>query len=126
MTVQNSKRKEEARLKRHRRIRKRLLGTKERPRLCVHRSHLNFYAQAIDDIKGNTLCAVSTLDKAFRDKMKQSQATKVKVAELLGEFMAKALSEKGVNRIVFDRGGYLYHGRVKAFADAVRKNGITF
>lgn len=90
----------------------------------MHRSLGNIYAQFIDDISGKTLCAVSTLDKTVKDKIKYGGNKKA--AEALGESAALAAKSKGIKEVVFDRGGYLYHGRVKAFADSARKNGLTF
>ncbi|MBI3306731.1 MAG: 50S ribosomal protein L18 [Candidatus Omnitrophica bacterium] len=116
--------KETGRIKRHRRIRKKLLGTPERPRLTVHRSARNIYVQVVDDTKAHTLYSFSTADKKF-DAVAPKKG-KVAKAEKLGEFFAKDLKEKGINKIAFDRGGYLYHGRVKALADSLRKHGIDF
>ena len=116
--------KESGRLRRHQRIRRRIIGTKEKPRISVHRSINNIAVQLIDDIEGVTLCAVSTLDKGFREKHKTGG--NVKAAEALGEMMAKAAQAKGIKKAVFDRGGYLYHGRIKALADAARKAGLEF
>ena len=106
--------------KRHGRIRKKVSGTIERPRVNVFRSLNNLYAQAIDDAQGHTLAALST--KA----LSMEQTGNIKAAEALGEKFAGLLKEKGLKKIVFDRGGYLYHGRVKALADSLRKNGISF
>jgi len=113
-----------SRLKRHRRIRKNIKGTKEKPRLSIHRSLNNLFIQLIDDIEGKTLCAVSSLDKRFKDKSKTGG--NVKSAEVLGELLAKEAKDKGIKKVVFDRGGYLYHGRIKALADAARKAGLEF
>lgn len=110
----------DSRAKRHGRIRKRVAGTLERPRVNVFRSLKNLYIQAIDDVEGRTLAAMST--KALSAK----QTGNVKAAEAVGEKFAELLKEKGFKKIVFDRGGYLYHGRVKALADSLRKNGISF
>jgi large subunit ribosomal protein L18 len=115
---------EASRLKRHQRIRKNLMGTKEKPRLSVHRSLNNLFIQLIDDVEGKTLCAISTLDKRFKAKSKTGG--NVKSAEALGEVLAKEAKDKGVKKVVFDRGGYLYHGRIKALADAARKAGLEF
>ncbi len=115
---------EASRLKRHRRIRKNMMGTKEKPRLSVHRSLNNLFIQLVDDIEGKTLCAISTLDKRFKEKSKTGG--NVKSAEALGEILAKEAKDKGVKKVVFDRGGYLYHGRIKALADAARKAGLEF
>lgn len=117
--------KESHRLRRHNRIRRRIIGTKEKPRISVHRSINNICVQLVDDIGGVTLCAVSTLDKGFRERYK-SGGGNVKAAEALGEMMAKAAQAKGIKKAVFDRGGYLYHGRIKALADSARKSGLEF
>ena len=116
--------KEIGRLKRHRRLRKRILGTPERPRLALHRSSKNLVAQIIDDLNQKTLLGISTLSKEFRDKIKSGGTEKS--AALFGEMVANLAKGKGFSKIVFDRGGYLYHGRVKAFADAARKGGLEF
>lgn len=112
------------RLKRHRRILLKIKGTQERPRLIVHRSLNNFSAQAVDDINNRTLFSLSTLDKEMKAKL--AYGGNVKAASLLGEAFAVKAKEKGVGEVVFDRAGYLYHGRVKAFADALRKGGLKF
>jgi len=116
--------KEAARTKRHKRLRKKVIGSKELPRLAVHRSHKNLYAQLIDDINGKTVCSASTLNSKTKDKIKYGGG--VKAAEALGETMAAAAKSKGVSKVVFDRGGYIYHGRIKAFAESARKNGLVF
>lgn len=112
------------RLKRHRHIRLRISGTEERPRLVVHRNLKNLSAQIIDDTKNNSLFSLSTLDKEIKQKF--SQAGNVKSAEFFGEVFARKAKEKGISKIVFDRAGYLYHGRVRAFAEALRKGGMEF
>lgn len=111
-------------LKRHQRVRKSIRGTPERPRLCVHRSHKNFYAQLIDDINRKTILGFSTRGKEFLKK--GSKVTGVEASRLLGQVYAPLLKGKGVEKIVFDRGGYRYHGRVKALAEALRESGIAF
>ena len=111
------------RLRRQKVLRKKIMGTAERPRLCVSRSDMNLYAQLIDDIKGCTLLALSTSNGAVKGKVKGGN---VKAAEFLGAEFAKTAKEKGYSKIVFDRAGYLYHGRIRAFADAARKNGLDF
>ena len=116
--------KEAGRLKRHFAIRKRIAGTSERPRLSVHRSLKNLYVQVIDDTRAHTLYSFSTQDPSF--KKASSKATKVGAAQKLGQFFAKNLKEKGIGKIAFDRGGYKYHGRVKALADSLREAGIQF
>ncbi|MGE4357409.1 MAG: 50S ribosomal protein L18 [Candidatus Omnitrophota bacterium] len=116
--------KEIGRIRRHKRIRKKIFGTAERPRLVVHRTHKNLIAQLVDDTQGKVILGVSTMNKELRSRL--DKLGNVKGAEMLGELFAQKLKEKGITRIVFDRGGYLYHGRVKAFAEAVRKGGIEF
>ncbi|MBI4430738.1 MAG: 50S ribosomal protein L18 [Candidatus Omnitrophica bacterium] len=106
--------------RRHGRIRKKLSGTSERPRVNVFRSLRHTYVQAIDDTIGRTLAAAST--KVLGAK----QSGNKKAAEALGEKFSEILKKKGLTKIVFDRGGYLYHGRVQVLADSLRKNGITF
>ena len=103
----------QARLKRKVRIRKKLVGTKERPRLCVFRSAKHIYAQIIDDTSGNTLATASSTEKAVKDRI--SEAVKKKaVASIVGKVLAERVIEKGYKKVVFDRNGFLYHGRVKA------------
>ncbi|MDN5389600.1 50S ribosomal protein L18 [Bacillus sp. LB7] len=111
-----------ARLKRHGRVRAKLSGTPERPRLNVFRSNKHIYAQVIDDVNGVTLVSASTLDKDFNAENVSDTSAAAKV----GELVAKRASEKGITNVVFDRGGYLYHGRVKALADAAREAGLEF
>lgn len=117
-------RKELLRLKRHKRIRLKIRGTSEVPRLVVRRTLKNIYAQLIDDTKNAVLSSLSTHDKAIKGKF--TYAGNVKAAESFGVEFAKGAKEKGINRIVFDRAGYLYHGRIKAFAEALRKGGLVF
>lgn len=121
---------EAGRLRRHFRIRKRLSGTGERPRLVVHRSHLHLYAQLVDDRSGKTLLTLGTTAPAFRERVPPGDASikggNVAGAAVLGELVAKAATQHGITKIAFDRGGYLYHGRVKAFADAARQHGLEF
>ena len=114
----------EARLRKHRRIRKVLSGTAKAPRLCIFRSLSNMSAQLVDDTEGKTIISLSTLDKEF--KKVNPKGGNVKSAVALGEAVAKKAQEKGIINVVFDRGGYLYHGRIKAFADAARKGGLKF
>ena len=112
------------RVLRHSRIRKKVTGTTEQPRLSVHRSHKNFYAQVVDDTSGKVLFSMSTLAKNLRPKIKDGG--NVEAAGMLGEVFAQELKKKGIQKLCFDRGGYLYHGRVKAFAESVRKGGMEF
>lgn len=117
--------KELGRIYRHRRTRKRLVGTSQQPRVCVHRSIKNFYVQAIDDSSGKVLLGISTLTKPVRSKLKDNGGN-VGAAAYLGEVFAAEAKKKGITKISFDRGGYLYHGCVKAFAEAARKGGLEF
>ena len=112
------------RQKRHNRVRGKVSGTAERPRLCVFRSENHIYAQVIDDADGKTICACSTLDAEFRATGKIG--SNKEAAELVGEMIGKRAIEKGVTTVTFDRGGRIYHGRVKALADAAREAGLVF
>lgn len=114
--------KEQRRLRIKRRIRKKISGTAERPRLTVFRSNKQIYVQAIDDLKGATLFTVSSLDKTITEK----KAAKIEQAELVGKLAADKSKEAGISEVIFDRNGYLYHGRIKALADAARKGGLKF
>ena len=108
---------------RHQRIRNKVNGTPERPRMCVFRSLNNIYVQVIDDVAGNTLAAVSTLDKDMASKIKGK--TKKEAAKAIGEAVAKKAMDKGVKEVVFDRGGYVYTGRVAEVAEGARAAGLT-
>jgi large subunit ribosomal protein L18 len=110
--------------RRHRRIRKQVVGTSERPRLSVRRSLKNLFIQVVDDTKGMTLVSASTAEKSFQQKA--AYGGNVKAAALLGEIVAARAKDKNIARVVFDRGGYDYHGRIKAFAEAARKGGLEF
>ncbi len=112
------------RLARHSRIRKQLTGTPERPRLCVFRSLKNISVQIIDDVNGTTLAAASTLDKDI--KAQAAYGGNKEAAKLVGEAVAKRALEKGIETVAFDRGGFLYHGRVKELADGAREAGLKF
>jgi large subunit ribosomal protein L18 len=116
---------EAARTRRHRRVRKHLAGTAARPRLCVHRSLRHISAQVIDDLAGRTLVAASTLEPEAAAKIQGNRAT-AKAAEVVGELVATRLLATGISQVVFDRGGYLYHGRVAALAQAARAAGLNF
>ncbi|MCR8846725.1 50S ribosomal protein L18 [Paenibacillus sp. SC116] len=116
--------KNKARLKRHLRVRKKIEGTTARPRLNVFRSSKHIYAQLIDDVKGVTVASASTMDKELRDQIKNGGS--VEAARQVGELIAKRAKEQGQTNVVFDRGGYLYHGRVQALADAAREAGLEF
>lgn len=107
-----------------RRIRKKIRGTAERPRVFAFKSNRYVYAQVIDDVNGHVLTAASTLEKKFKEKNKNYKNRLA--CEYLGEILARRLKEKGIDRIVFDRGIYPYHGRIKALAEALRKEGIIF
>ncbi len=111
--------------KRHQRLRRYLNGTNERPRLAVFRSNNHIYAQVIDDDAQNTLCAASTLEKEFLSNSKVNAST-CAASTFVGELLAKRALGKGIKQVVFDRGGSLYHGRVKALAEAARHAGLTF
>ncbi|MGE5581646.1 MAG: 50S ribosomal protein L18 [Bacillota bacterium] len=115
----------EARLRRHVRLRKKIFGTSERPRLSVFRSLHHIYAQVIDDTKGQTLVTVSTLDPELR-KSVAGKGGNIEAAKLVGTAIAKKAKEKGIKRVVFDRGGQIYHGRVEALATAAREGGLEF
>jgi len=112
------------RLKRHQRIRMSMHGSQERPRLIIHRTLKNLSAQVIDDTKNKTLFSLSTFDKEVKEKF--TNAGNVKASAFFGEVFAKKAKEKGIAKIVFDRAGYLYQGRIKTFAEALRKGGLEF
>jgi len=114
----------QARIKRKKRIRKRVVGTVERPRLCVFRSARHIYAQVIDDTRGHTLAAASSLEKVFREHPKFE--SKTAAANFIGKLIGERTLEKGVKQVVFDRSGFLYHGRVKAVSDGAREAGLDF
>ena len=118
--------KHRARKRRHRRVRGRVSGTAERPRLVISRSNKQIGAQVIDDIAGRTLCAVSSLTLGRSGALGEGKGWNVAGAKVAGEALAKAALEKGVKKVAFDRAGYRYHGRVKAFADAAREAGLEF
>ena len=109
------------RLKRHVRVRGKISGTPERPRLNVFRSHANIYAQIIDDVNGVTLVAANTLEKDF-----EGTTGNIEAAKKVGQIVAQRALEKGINEVVFDRNGYLYHGRVAALAEGAREAGLKF
>ena len=111
----------QARLRIHRRIRKKLAGTAARPRLAVHYTNQHIYAQVIDDASGRTLCAASTLDKEI-----ETPASNVACAAKVGNLVASRAKAAGIESVVFDRGGHLYHGKIKALADAAREGGLDF
>ena len=109
------------RTRRHIRVRRKISGTTERPRLCVYRSNSNLYVQVIDDVAGNTIVSASTLDKEIKTKYANKEAAKE-----LGTLIAKKALAKKIDTVVFDRGGYIYHGVVKELAEAAREGGLKF
>jgi large subunit ribosomal protein L18 len=115
----------ERRVKKKARIRKKIFGTSERPRFTVYRSLKNVYAQIVDDTTGNTIVSASTLAKEIRDELKAVQSS-TEVCKRVGALAAKKALEKNIKEVVFDRNGYLYHGRVKAVADGAREAGLKF
>jgi large subunit ribosomal protein L18 len=116
--------KTQARLKRKKRIRKKMVGTENRPRLCVFRSAKHIYAQVIDDSRGHTITAASDMEKTVRENAESTN--KVTTANMVGKIIAQRAMEKGVARVVFDRNGFLYHGRVKAVSEGAREAGLEF
>lgn len=120
----NIKEKEAKRLVRKKRIRKKIRGTQEKPRVTVFRSLKHIYVQVVDDIEGRVLAASSSASKKFKEKMKTGG--NIQAAKLLGEIIAEEAQQKNIKKVVFDRNGYLYHGRVKALADSMREKGIEF
>ena len=109
------------RIKRHNRVRGKISGTAERPRLSVFRSENNIYAQVIDDVAGKTLVSASTVEKAF-----EGNGSNCEAAKKIGAVIAERALQKGIEEVVFDRGGYIFHGRVKALADGAREGGLKF
>ena len=109
------------RTRRHIRVRRKISGTADRPRLCVYRSNSNLYVQIIDDVAGNTIVSASTLDKEIKTKHSNKEAAKE-----VGTLIAKRAAEKNIKTVVFDRGGYIYHGVVKELAEAAREGGLNF
>ena len=110
-----------ARAKRHQRVRGKISGTAERPRLCVFRSKSNIYAQVIDDVAGATLASASSVEKGF-----EGNGGNIEAARKVGAAIAERAKAKGIEEVVFDRGGYIYHGRVQALAEAAREGGLNF
>lgn len=115
---------EDARKKRHARIRRRLSGVPERPRMCVFRSDRHIYAQIIDDTTGKILVSASTLSKEFKEQGLKGSG--VPAAKAVGALIARKAGEQSIEKVVFDRSGFIYHGRVKALADAAREKGLKF
>ncbi|XXG62329.1 hypothetical protein AAC387_Pa05g0706 [Persea americana] len=116
----------ENRIALHARVRKKVNGTTERPRLCVFRSNKHMYVQVIDDTKMHTLASASTVQKPVSEEVDYSSGPTIEVARKVGEAIAKSCLEKGITKVVFDRGGYRYHGRVEALANAAREHGLVF
>ncbi len=117
-------RRNERRKMRQARVRKSVRGTPEKPRLCVYRSTSHIYVQVIDDVKGHTLSAASTLSPELKGQLKSTKDTQA--AKAVGKLAAEKIKQKGVAKVVFDRNGFLYHGRIKALADAAREAGLEF
>ena len=120
----NKQSRAKVRVNKHRKLRNRFSGTAERPRLAVFRSNNHMYAQIIDDTVGNTLVSASTLDKDVKAELEKTN--NVDAAAYLGKAIAKKAMEKGINTVVFDRGGFIYQGKIKALADAAREAGLEF
>ncbi|MHB9023702.1 MAG: 50S ribosomal protein L18 [Armatimonadota bacterium] len=119
--------KEAALARRHRRVRAKVSGTAERPRLAVHRSLQHIYAQVIDDVEGRTLATASSNEPAFREKKSETlKGGNVAGAKAVGTLVAERAKEQGITQVVFDRGGFIYHGRVKALAEGAREGGLQF
>ncbi len=118
--------KHEKRERRHKRIRKKIFGTLERPRLCIYRSLNAFYAQIIDDSQGRTLVSASSIDPDFVNLTGKRGGKSIEDVEKVAQILVKKAHEKGIKRVVFDRGGFLYTGKVKAFADKCRELGLEF
>ncbi len=116
----------EKRIRRHKRIRKKVFGTPERPRLSVYRSLHHFYAQVIDDTTGTTLVSASTLDPEYQKLVGSKGGKSIEAAQKVAEVLVKRAKEKGISKVVFDRGGFIYHGKIKAFADKCRELGLEF
>lgn len=121
-----SKVREGLRLRRHARVRRRVLGSQERPRLVVHRSLKNIQGQIADDLSGKVLLGVSTLSPELKDLRNSDQGNKTVLSKAAGKLLAERAKAAGITKVVFDRGGYLYHGRVAAFAEGAREGGLEF
>ncbi|MBX6363530.1 MAG: 50S ribosomal protein L18 [Gemmatimonadetes bacterium] len=120
-----TKDREALRLRRHRRVRRKVAGTPERPRLVVHRSSKNIQGQIADDVAGKVLLGVSTLDKELK-ALRDGDAKKIELSRAAGKLLAERAKAAGITRVVFDRGGFLYHGRIAAFAEGAREGGLEF
>jgi len=125
MTGQQKYRKEKLRFKRHRSVRKKVIGTGDRPRLVVHRSNRSIQAHIVDDHQGRMLLGISSLSGKVTEKA-GGKLTKTELSKIVGQLLAEIARAKGIEKVVFDRGGHLYHGRVKALADGAREGGLTF
>ncbi|XP_044471500.1 50S ribosomal protein L18, chloroplastic-like [Mangifera indica] len=126
MVEAKSRTRREDRTARHSRIRKKVDGTPDRPRLCVFRSNKHLYVQVVDDTKMHTLASASTMQKPISEEFNYSSGPTIEVAKRVGEVIAKPCLEKGITKVAFDRGGYLYHGSVEALANAAREHGLQF
>ena len=107
-------------------IRKKIFGTADRPRMCIHKSNKNLYVQVINDTDNKTICGLSTMSENVKGRIKTPTMKNISSATILGEEISKAATPKGVKKVVFDRSGYIYHGVVKAFCEAARKGGLEF
>ena len=116
--------KKERTRKRHQRIRNKIVGTKERPRLCIYKSNKHIYAQLVDDVEAKTLLSCSTVQPSLKTKIKSTWTKEA--AKTIGEIIAKGATDKGIKSVIFDRGGNKYHGKVMAFADGARGAGLKF
>ena len=121
--IKQTSKKERTR-KRHQRIRNKILGTKERPRLCMYKSNKHIYAQLIDDVEAKTLLSCSTVQPSLKTKIKSTWTKEA--AKMIGEIVAKGAVDKGIKSVVFDRGGNRYHGKIMAFAEGARSSGLKF
>jgi|SRR5688572_3477333 large subunit ribosomal protein L18 len=121
-----SKDREISRTRRHARVRRRVTGTQERPRLAVHRSSKNMSAQIADDVAGKVLMGISTLAPELKDLRASEETKKMDLAKAAGKLLAEKAKAAGITKVVFDRGGYLYHGRIAAFAEGAREGGLEF
>lgn len=117
---------QDRRLRRHRRVRKKVSGTPERPRLVVYRSLNHMEGQVVDDLRGATLVGISTLASDLRERKAGEGMSKTEMSRAVGKALAEKARERGISKVVFDRGGYVYHGRVKAFAEGAREGGLDF
>lgn len=123
---QKTKVREDLRLRRHRRVRRRVVGSAERPRLVIHRSSKNIQGQIADDGTGKVLMGISTLSPELKQLRESEKGTKTALSKAAGKLLAERAKAAGISAVVFDRGGYLYHGRVAAFADGAREGGLEF